>query len=62
MDTVMRATISRFLTDRHGATAIEYGLIVAVLSLAVVAGVEGVKDALLNVFGHAADTLDQAGN
>ncbi|MDW6026365.1 Flp family type IVb pilin [Mesorhizobium sp. BAC0120] len=58
----MRTTISRFLADRHGATAIEYGLIVAVLSLAVVAGVEGVKDALLNMFGYATTTLEQTGN
>ena len=31
--------IRRFLEDKSGATAIEYGLIVAVLSLAIVGGV-----------------------
>lgn len=31
--------IERFIKDRRGATAIEYGLIVAVLSLAIVGGV-----------------------
>jgi pilus assembly protein Flp/PilA len=31
--------VKRFLRDEGGATAVEYGLIVAVLSLAVVAGV-----------------------
>lgn len=58
----MRTTISRFLADRRGATAVEYGLIVAVLSLVVVVGIDGVKDALLNVFGRATNTLEQAGN
>jgi pilus assembly protein Flp/PilA len=62
MDAVMRTTFSRFLADRRGATAVEYGLIVAVLSLAVVAGVDSFKDALLNVFGRATTTLEQNGN
>ena len=34
----MRKIIGRFLKDKGGATAIEYGLIVGVLSLAMVAG------------------------
>lgn len=35
----MAKTLRHFLRDPSGATAIEYGLIVAVLSLAIVAGV-----------------------
>ncbi len=35
----MAETFRRFLRSTSGATAIEYGLIVAVLSLAIVAGV-----------------------
>ncbi|HMM63066.1 MAG: Flp family type IVb pilin [Mesorhizobium sp.] len=31
--------VQRFLSDEGGATAVEYGLIVAVLSLTIVAGV-----------------------
>jgi pilus assembly protein Flp/PilA len=35
----MRKIIRRFLSNTQGATAIEYGVIVAVLSLAIVGGV-----------------------
>jgi len=35
----MRKTIHQFLSNTQGATAIEYGVIVAVLSLAIVGGV-----------------------
>ena len=35
----MRAIFRAFIADRRGATAIEYGVIVAVLSLAIVAGI-----------------------
>lgn len=42
----MRMQIIRFLRSCSGATAIEYGLIVAVLSLAIVAGVGNAGNAL----------------
>jgi pilus assembly protein Flp/PilA len=58
----MRATLKRFLTDRTGATAIEYGLIVAVLSLAVVSGIGNFSNSLQNMFGHFANTLDDSWN
>ena len=38
--------VRHFLADTRGATAIEYGLIVAVLSLVIVVGVGGVGDAV----------------
>ncbi|RWG35244.1 MAG: Flp family type IVb pilin, partial [Mesorhizobium sp.] len=34
----MKNLLQRFIEDESGATAIEYGLIVAVLSLAIVGG------------------------
>ncbi len=34
-------TIARFLNDESGATAIEYGLIAAGISLAIIAAVNG---------------------
>ena len=43
----MTKLVRQFLKSRSGATAIEYGLIVAVLSLAIVGGV-----------GHAANSLE----
>jgi pilus assembly protein Flp/PilA len=35
----MKTMLLRFLEDENGATVIEYGVIVAVLSLAIVAGI-----------------------
>jgi pilus assembly protein Flp/PilA len=42
----------RFLKDKRGATAVEYGLIIAVLSLAVVAGVGSASNALTNLWSE----------
>ena len=47
----MAKTIRRFLRDPSGATAIEYGLIVAVLSLAIVAGVGAAGDKIEYMWG-----------
>ena len=58
----MRAIIRRFLCDRRGATAIEYGLIVAVLSLAVVASINNTHNSLENMFINLADRFDDAAN
>ena len=38
----MSITLKRFLADEQGATAIEYGLIAAGISIAIVTVVEGV--------------------
>lgn len=40
------ALLRGFLKDKGGATAVEYGLIVAVLSLAIVGGVGKAADAV----------------
>jgi pilus assembly protein Flp/PilA len=42
--------IRRFLADTSGATAIEYGLIIAVLSLVVVAGIGQAANAISEMF------------
>lgn len=55
----MRSTW-RFLTDESGATAVEYGLIVAVLSLAVVAGIGQAAGALEYLWGDNNSKLQQA--
>jgi pilus assembly protein Flp/PilA len=44
--------IRRFLADQSGATAIEYGLIVAVLSLAIVAGIGRAGNAISEMFAN----------
>lgn len=42
----MTSLFRSFLKDENGATAIEYGLIVTVLSLAIVAGVSNAANAI----------------
>ena len=44
--------IQRFLADESGATAIEYGLIVVVLSLAIVAGIGRAGNAISEMFAN----------
>jgi pilus assembly protein Flp/PilA len=46
----MSMTLKRFLADEQGATAIEYGLIAAGISIAIVAVVQGVGSKLNTTF------------
>ncbi|MCB1418300.1 MAG: Flp family type IVb pilin [Notoacmeibacter sp.] len=55
-------TIRRFFEDISGATAVEYGLIVAVLSLSVVAGISQVHNAIEFLFSDTTSDLNTAFN
>ena len=46
----MKNLVSRFVKDESGATAIEYGLIAAGISLAIIAIVNGLGTNLNNKF------------
>ena len=46
----MKRTLSRFFSDESGATAIEYGLIAAGISLAIIAVVNGLGTNLNDKF------------
>jgi pilus assembly protein Flp/PilA len=46
MELTMKTLVSRFLRDESGATAIEYGLIAAGISVAIVAVVQGIGSKL----------------
>ena len=46
----MKNLISRFVKDESGATAIEYGLIAAGISLAIIAAVNGLGSSLSGKF------------
>ena len=46
----MTRIISKFFADESGATAIEYGLIAAGISLAIIAAVNGVGSTLSTKF------------
>jgi len=46
----MKTLVSRFVKDESGATAIEYGLIAAGISVAIIAVVNGIGTTLNNKF------------
>uniref|UniRef100_UPI00339D75C1 Flp family type IVb pilin n=1 Tax=Aquibium sp. A9E412 TaxID=2976767 RepID=UPI00339D75C1 len=52
--------ILRFLKDETGATAVEYAIIVAVLSLVVAAGIGTVANSLQYLWGNNNSRLNQA--
>ena len=53
----MSALIRRFMKDQQGATAIEYGLIAAGISVAIVAVVKGVGTQLQATFNSVQNGL-----
>ncbi len=48
----MSAYLNRFLKDESGATAIEYGLIAAIVGVGIVVGLTQLKDGLNTLFGN----------
>ena len=54
----MRKLFARFLKDESGATAIEYGLIAALIALAIVVGAGKLGNALNVQFGKVANKLN----
>jgi len=46
----MKTLVSRFVKDESGATAIEYGLIAAGISVAIIAVVNGISGTLNTKF------------
>ncbi|MDQ0321589.1 pilus assembly protein Flp/PilA [Pararhizobium capsulatum DSM 1112] len=55
-------TFSRFMQDKTGATAIEYGLIAALISVALIAGFGSFSDSLVDVFKKIATAMADAPN
>ena len=53
----MKQIVLRFLADESGATAIEYGLIAAGISLAIIAAVNGIGGNLSTKFGDINTSL-----
>ena len=51
---------SRFMNDESGATAIEYGLIAAILSVGIITVLKSVKGELNTTFGKVATELSTA--
>lgn len=55
--TIMRKLLGAFLLDESGATAIEYGLIAAGISIAIITVVQGLGTKLTGVFGNVSNKL-----
>jgi pilus assembly protein Flp/PilA len=53
----MKTLVSRFAKDESGATAIEYGLIAAGISVAIIAVVNGLGTKLNNTFSSISSQL-----
>lgn len=53
----MKNLIARFVKDEFGATAIEYGLIAAGISLAIIAVVNGLGSTLNTKFSSISSSL-----
>jgi pilus assembly protein Flp/PilA len=54
----MFVLVKRFAKDQSGATAIEYGLIAAGISVAIIAVVQGLGDKLVTTFNKVEAALD----
>jgi pilus assembly protein Flp/PilA len=57
MELVMKNLVKRFLKDESGATAIEYGLIAAGISVVIIAAVQGVGGKLVTTFTSVQNAL-----
>jgi len=53
----MKALFTRFVKDEDGATAIEYGLIAALIAVAIIAMVNAVGSNLASTFSTVASGL-----
>jgi pilus assembly protein Flp/PilA len=58
----MTKIFTRFLKDESGATAIEYGLIAALISVALITGATTLGNTLNNTFNKLSTTLGNATN
>jgi len=54
----MQNLMSRFIKDESGATAIEYGLIAALIGVSIIVGGKAVGDALNNKYAAIANSIE----
>ena len=55
----MTKLFARFMKDESGATAIEYGLIAALIAIAVIAGASAVGGSVGDTFDNISGKLDK---
>ena len=58
----MFALVKKFSRDESGATAIEYGLIAALVSMAAIASLRGLGESLSNLFNAVSGEISNAVN
>ena len=56
----MLTIVKKVLKDESGATAIEYGLIAALVSVAAIGALGGMGESLVNIFGVVDGELESA--
>ena len=54
----MTKLIAEFSSDETGATAIEYGLIAALVAVAIIGALGAMKNSLTGTFGKVANALN----
>ena len=58
----MKEKLIRFLKDEEGATAVEYGLMVALIAVVIIAAVAFLGGELSNTFNNVATRIGEAGD
>jgi pilus assembly protein Flp/PilA len=56
----MQNLFARFVSDESGATAIEYGLIAAIVGVGIIFSLGQLKDALVTTFTTTGDAMNNA--
>jgi pilus assembly protein Flp/PilA len=56
----MKELLKRFVREEEGATAIEYGLIAALIAVAIIVALQALGTSLTDIFTNTSDTLDTA--
>jgi pilus assembly protein Flp/PilA len=57
----MKTIFARLMKDESGATAIEYGLIAALISVALITGASALGTQLDTLFGNLSEELTEQG-
>lgn len=57
---MLQKTVNAFIADESGVTAIEYGLIAALIAVVIIAAVSLVGKDLSNIFNTVATSLQNA--
>jgi pilus assembly protein Flp/PilA len=57
---MLKTTVQNFIHDESGATAIEYGLIAALVSVAAIVALQALGGSLSNIFGIVSTQLKDA--